>query len=225
MINFSTKDDISEQLSKSIGEQLQICLDVSREAFVYDTSCTLYRLVIAKNLQRSTGYRRMLVGQKGVGKTMLLKAIIDTSGEFLCSKGLICIYASLDDIENRDLLITSLITRELKNRYHFDIDSNCTINQLEQYLEKRDKALFLAIDEVQLAYTNHSQIHGKDIIHEIMSIGSSRGGRIHCIISGNNAVLDKLCFAKMSMDEALSEGYIHYNQIDINCSKFHQLSN
>lgn len=213
---------LHQQLSEALSKRL--CLDHSRSAFVYDTACTLYRLVVRKNLQDATRYRRLLLGRKGVGKTMLLTKLLDAAGQLLKSQGLICIYASFDDYEDCDILITEIIARELKEKHNIDLPAQCTIDDLEEYLEVNNKAIFVVLDEIHLAYTNYSRNTGKEIIQQVLSIGSTRGGRIHCVLSGNSTVVRRLCFAKMSLDEALERGYVHYDLgLDVNSSKFSPL--
>jgi hypothetical protein len=217
-VNVSSRDELNKQFVDKLSTKLW--LDSSRSAIVFDTACTLYRLVVSKNLRGATAYRRLILGRKGVGKSMLLENLCIVSDQILRSRGLITVYASLDDKENRDVLITDIIAREFKSR-KLALPAACSINELEQFLEEHDKALFLVLDEIHLAYTSHSAVHGKDIIQQVLSIGSSRRGRIHCVLSGSSTVVRRLCFAKITSEEAERGGYVNYIPgLDLNSTKF-----
>lgn len=167
-------------------EQTPLCLDDTRIAFIQDTAITLRSLVIGE-LVGSTDYRRLLLGRKGIGKTTLLTSLLQSAKKHLGRFQMLCVYISYDISENKDRLPVELIRRALKKDYSISLPEEIVyVTGLEEWLVQQNSFLFLVLDAFHLVYTNDCPTAGKDIVTEASSIGSSRLGRIHCVLSGSN---------------------------------------
>lgn len=202
-------------------------LDATRLAFLRDATRTLHAMAVKKSLKNRTGYRRLLVGRKGVGKSALLHGLLEAAHRHLAKYGLLCLYISYENA--KDAPLAEVIARQLSlpgpDAYAaIDIanesKSEWTIDRIERWLADNGNSLFIGVDEFHCAYTS-AYTHGKAIIRDVMAIGSSRSGLIHCILSGTSTVMRRLCFSAMAPEEARALGYSNYVLgFDLNSSKF-----
>ena len=180
----------------------QLYLDYSREQFTRETFRTLYYMINGFH----SGVQRLLLGTKGVGKTVFLKSLLNIAQSFF-SDSLITIYA---DFSMNNHLPSSLILNELKE---YLIMKN-SIGILKNKLEKKKKHVFIVLDEIQNLYLANS--YGKSIIGEISEISSSE--RIFCIITGTNIYMRDLCFANLAEDKKIE--FPNYISLDLNSTKY-----
>ena len=99
----------------------QLYLDYSREQFTRETFRTLYYMINGFH----SGVQRLLLGTKGVGKTVFLKSLLNIAQSFF-SDSLITIYA---DFSMNNHLPSSLILNELKE---YLIMKNSILHQEEK---------------------------------------------------------------------------------------------
>jgi len=198
-------------------------LDVSRREFLRDTASTLHRIVfrpIGSRADSANGFRRLLLGRKGLGKTSLLINMQRVAKERLREHGLICLYFNYEQESTSPL---QLIHKNLLKRHDLRVpDEVENAEELCEWLEKQGRVLFLVLDEFQLVFTKRlSSKVAAQTICEAMAIGSSPLGRIHCVLSGSSAYMRRLCFSKIEEAEAHRLGFVHYHKgIDMNSTKF-----
>lgn len=217
----SSAAELLEQLKAYLQNEL-VHLDSSRSAFVQDTANTLYALV--NDRLRGASRRRLLLGRKGVGKTTLLSTLLQASCERLTSRHLLCVYVSYGAHGSADQLLTDLVLSSLREQAVPGLpqpeEAWSRVSELDQWLKRSGRYLFLVIDEFQFTFTGHCAAHGRDIIMQAMDIGESRLGRIHCVLSGSSSVLRRLCFSK-GADELSAADFPNYIRgLDLNSTKF-----
>jgi hypothetical protein len=189
-------------------------LDNSRREFVQETADTMHMLM-NNQLQRNNGHRRLLLAQKGVGKTTLMVEIVKAAQPIADTvHQLVCVSITYDEHTTARLPSTHIGDAL---GCVFAHDSN-TVSSIEAELSRQNKYLLLTVDEFQNVYDGAFALGGQQTIGQIRAIGGARGGRIHCIVSGNSSVLPQLCFGKLP-DDKRSE-YTNYNGIDMNCTKY-----
>lgn len=210
------------RLETAVGEQL--VLDESRRAIVLDTAKTLYDLVMRPELLKMgmSGFRRLLMGRKGVGKTTLLHAI-QRGAEKLCTPMLLCVYVTYEECRVEPL---QAIRSALQQQYRLKVPASVAhVSELVTWLLKQQRVLFLVIDELQVMFTKAfttSEELARTALSQVVSIGSSQHGRIHCILSGSSAWLRRLCFHKMTPEQlAVKKEFVHYELAsDMNSTKY-----
>lgn len=206
----------------------QLCLDSTREQFARETYRALHYLMDGYH-KDNTGYQRLLLGRKGVGKTTFLKTMQNIAKD-LFGDNLITIYEHYLNPETSKLpsmlitneltgnvtnMVMSKITNYIPSVLNYNITNN-TISSSEKALEKNGKFVFLVLDEIQSLYLTNS--YGKSIIGEISEIGGALAGRILCIITGSSYHLRQLCFAKLPVDKKIE--FPNYISLDLNSTKF-----
>ena len=85
-----------------------ICLDESREIFARDAFETITALVNGKLRKNDRYRRRILIGQKAVGKTTLLDALMTVAKKHF-SKGLVCVRINYTRVKYARLPIDHVI--------------------------------------------------------------------------------------------------------------------
>ena len=161
-------------------------------------------------LKQKNGFRRLLLGRKGVGKSTLLKCIAEAAKSVYSNKNLIVCstsYISANDIKLPSTIIESTIgTSEQRS-----------IQDLNGYLSTSNKFVLFIADELDSVFFSQNDL-GQHIIGEIAHIGDSTEGRIHCIISGSSSRLRQLCFRKLPDEDV--KRFPNYKCIDLNSTKF-----
>jgi Cdc6-like AAA superfamily ATPase len=165
---------MEDEFLKAISKNL--ILDSTREKFARETFKTLLNLKneIYKN---QTGYQRLLLGRKGVGKTVVLEEIQKTAKDLL-GDDLITIYheyLSTDKITKPSYLIADVLKNDTLKE---------DIKLCEKELKYKKKFVFIVLDEIQNLYLKND--NGKQVINQISEIGGSREGCIHSIITGSS---------------------------------------
>ena len=204
MLNCSLLNKTENLFVSKISENLH--LDSTRENFARETFRTLNKLTKGL-LKQHTGYQRLLLGRKGVGKTTLAEGMQKVA-KVIFGGDLITIYYEYS--MNNNQLPSSLISEKL------NLDSNVKIKSCEKILQEKENFIFLVLDEIQNLYLKNE--NGISVIDEIFEIGCSRTSNIFCIITGSSYHLRQLCFAKLSNN--LKEDYPNYLGQDLNSTKF-----
>eukprot|EP00698_Gefionella_okellyi_P019035 TRINITY_DN5781_c0_g1_i1.p1 TRINITY_DN5781_c0_g1~~TRINITY_DN5781_c0_g1_i1.p1 ORF type:complete len:383 (-),score=52.34 TRINITY_DN5781_c0_g1_i1:199-1347(-) len=193
----------------------QLVFDISRAAFRDDTKTTLGHLALNRLIGR-TSFSRLLLGRKGVGKSTLLNELQNQCK--VSFPDITCIYKTYGG----ELTVT--LVEHIVNELHLapqnvmkpHLDASERVGQLEQELTATNTFIFLAVDEIQHVFQDRTD-RGRQIIAEIAAIGDSRGGRIHCIITGSSRHLRQLCFAKLSEEHTAK--FPAYSAMDMNSTK------
>lgn len=180
-------------------------VDTPRSMFIRDTEKTLHSLLSGR-LVGKTSFRRILLGRKGTGKTTLLKHIQKAAKDVLSITTIFIDYTN----PMRAQLPSELIRSE------FDFTCDGGFNSVDKQLEETGNFVFLLIDEFVNVFSRCE--NGRHIIGELMEIGGSQRGRVHCIVSGSSSKLRQLCFGKLSPEETAL--YPNYTGLDMNSTKF-----
>lgn len=181
-------------------------MDTPRSDFIINTEKTLQSLV-AGRLVRKTSFRRMLLGRKGIGKTTLLRSLANAATYVL--------HIPTIFIDYTNPRCAQLPSELIRSRFGFTCEKGFDNVDLE--LERTGKYVFLLIDEFVNVFGSSCEI-GQDIVGELMEIGGSHLGRVHCIVSGSSSKLRQLCFGKLPEgDRGL---YPNYSGLDMNSTKF-----
>lgn len=184
-------------------------VDASRREFLEDTERTLHDLRSGR-LQGMTSFRRLLLGRKGVGKSSLFRVLGQAATEMFGVTTVSIDYTNAPRARMPLEVIWSVLAGS-----HDGLPND--VAELDEYLRQKGRYVFLMVDELDTVFTGACPI-GKEIIGELMEIGSSREGRIHCILSGSSSRLRQLCFAKLPMrDWPL---FPNYTSSDMNSTKF-----
>jgi len=192
----------------------KLYLDSSRTEFASDIFNTV-QLLVADKLKGSTSHRRLLLGQKGVGKTALLNAIQEVIALHF-SDQIICVFKSYDPCAGPIERITDTISARLG--YAFNATGSYDrMKELEQELTKQGKYLVVIADDFQNCFRKQPE-NVRSNIADFYLFGEARGGRIHCIICGNSNILRQLCFGKLP--EHRKPEFPAYEGYDFNSTKF-----
>ena len=191
-------------------------IDCSRLEFIQDTESTLRDLVRGK-LVNKTHYRRLLLGRKGTGKSILLKVINQAASAIHGNNLIVCSthYINMAMAELPSTLIAKAVETP-GNRIQLPI----RIEKLDSYylISVNKFVLFIADELDSVFHSSCSAVNGQQIIGEIAEIGNSSEGRIHCIISGSSHQLRQLCFGKLSDKD--KKDFPNYVGINLNSTKF-----
>lgn len=201
--------------------QDQITEHVSRE-LVMDDSRTKFVTVVAGELQKlhdgtlkSNRFRKLLLGRKNVGKTVLVKSLLNA-----CITDFVCIYENLQTSGGRSLPFKRIWNELNKLKLVDSVPDETSCEDLIEQLHKCGKNVFFVVDEFQLIFSNKfERTFSVDYTSEMCTLADSRDGRIHCIITGSSSVLRRLCFAKYTPKQA-NDPFPHYIAIDMNSTKF-----
>ena len=197
--------ELENEFINKIAQNLY--LDSKRDSFARETYRSL-KYMTGGFYKNHTGYQRLLLGRKGVGKTVFLLEIQKVAKEIF-SDNLITIYESY--LDNTDSILPStLICNAIGIKVKNDIE------YIEKELIKTSKTIFIVLDEIQNLFIKNS--NGKSIIGELSEIGGALEGRIYCIITGYSYNLRQLCFANLAINEKAN--YPNYTSLDLNSTKF-----
>jgi hypothetical protein len=200
----------AEQQFSSFLQQVQdgMYLDTTRREIVkyhYDKLCQL----VDGRLVHKNRFRKLLLGQKGVGKTRLLKAIIKAALSHPPFKDkLVAAHVSFVSFNLAETLSQTIL------RAINELPEVVKISELEKKLISANKFVFLVVDEMQTLYGAPFDQQKQHIIGELAEIGDSDHGRIHCVITGDSADLRRLCFGNLSQQQ--THKYPNYHAININ---------
>lgn len=184
-------------------------LDESRTTFLQQNAQLLDQLAKGELIDRNR-FRRLLLGRKAVGKTLLLQRMCQNVQ--IISPTIVAVYMTLDSN-------TTTPFRHIANQLGIAerIVSETTINE---HLRNHNQKIFLVIDELQLLFTQlYENGFANQFIDELGVLGGSTEGTIHAIVTGSSTDLRRLCFAKMKMAEAADQ-YPNYRGVDLNSTKF-----
>jgi len=196
------EDEFMNKFSKNL------IMDSTREKFAKETFKILLNLK-NKIYENHTGYQRLLLGSKGVGKTVFLEEI-QKIAKGLFEDNLITIYheyLSTDKIIKPSCLIANVLKNETLKE---------DIRLCEKELKNKKKFVFIVLDEIQNLYLKND--NGKQVINQLSEIGGSREGCICCIVTGSSYHLRQLCFAKLPNN--IKEKYPNYISLDLNSTKY-----
>jgi hypothetical protein len=219
--------DVAAKLTRHVSGAL--CLDESRQRLVDTTGLTLQRLVNGELVGRD-GYRLLLLGRKGVGKTCLLRALQQAAARELGAHGLRCAWVDYSNAVGAQcpmhaalsslgwawwaLSVTLWVAFEWAWR-----DTVGYVRAVEGVLAALGMTMFVVIDEAQNAF--HSRCpRGGSIINELQVIGASSRGVTHWIMSGSSSHLRGLITGNAVIADMHSEGFVHYARDNINGRKF-----
>ena len=206
-------------------------LDVSRTAFLERTDSRLKELVQNK-LVRTNRFRELLLGNKAIGKTAMLKFIRDYAVRERFPK-LLTIYRSFDAC-NKGL--STLIAEAYKDVYSgaeyaesrntIDLiiqnqEVDVMIENLEKFLVNHDVYVLLLLDEFQFVYSKEYCVGGV-IVRELSVLAGTDMGRFHCIVSGSSSCLRLLAFNKynaVDVPKVLEDYPSFKDRIDLNSTK------
>lgn len=203
-------------------------IDESRYNFIWSLLRTLQS--VSKGMSRKTGADgrfKLLTGQLGVGKTYLLKTCLAMAEETFPNM----IVQFVDFQKTTKFRLPSMIMKDaIKKHLGLDVeipDGEEPLDAVENVLLENGKCLFLVIDEVQTVFSEEDtdrQDLCKEIINELIVIGSGGQGVIHCVISGSSSDTRKLCFGKLPREDPVVKSmYPVYQGKSLNGSKFGQM--
>ena len=211
-------DTWAEQTLEHIrGEGLYI--DGSRNLIVRDVARNLVRLVQG-NLVRHDGYCRLLLGRKGVGKTVLVAALRAAAKALLGPLGLVTCHVS-----GASLPVTLPFARMwhmfqgLCAEVHPGDGSEDEVEHLAQAAATLGVRVFLTVDEVDLLFRSVDP-NAKIALMQLVALSSSHAGRFLCVMTGSGSEVRRLCFARLPCGEATRGEYPAYTKIDMNSTKF-----
>jgi len=215
-------NDIVDDIVRQVGQH--ICMDSTRKAFVRDAASTLVHLVHG-HLKGRDGYRRVLLGRKGVGKTYLLRTLHAVATKRFRKDGLLCVWVDYEDKINArrplhaavrqlgwipGLASSILVTRKSTSEYvHF----------VENALQWMGVRLFVVVDEVQNAFMTDCR-RGREIINEFEVVGASKNGVTHWVLCGSSHYLRGLITGQHNIKHMHEIGFTHYGRDNLNGRKF-----
>lgn len=204
-------EEIKDKILSFVSERLVI--DGSREKFVRLMSKELCELNNDKLVGRNR-FRKLLLGRKSVGKTALVKALVDGCSHTYSD--MICVYIILSN-DSEQKLPFECIMQEIVSNVSDKIDYALLID----ILKSRNKKVFLVIDEFQDIFTSMFDAEfSRRYVSQLCTIAESTDGMIHCIITGSSSVLRRLCFRKYKKDGEKDSVFPNYNAVDMNSTKF-----
>jgi len=223
-------DEYDKEL-KAFEEQAEhaikgiIWLDASRKAVLYECIDTL-ALLLAGKMDMTDGYRKVLLGRKGVGKTRLLKEIQTQAQAMFRQNGLLCAWVSYND-QNHAMtpLHQAISTYGLIPRVVSYLLMKCTVTTehyvaaVEGFLLICGYRLFVVVDELQNVFHGRCAA-GPDILNELRVLGASQRGACHWILSGSSEYLRGLVTGQHSIKDMHAQGFTHYMRDDLNGRKF-----
>lgn len=184
-------------------------MDSSRREFLLDAERTLVDLT-GDRLRGMTSFRRLLLGRKGVGKTSLFRVLSKVAVDVYKATAVLIDYTNAPKARMPlDVVWSSLGGRS--------DEAPVDVAHLDAYLRRTKRFLLLVVDELDTVFTGACPI-GKEIVGELMEIGSSAEGRIHCILSGSSSRLRQLCFAKLPIEDWPM--FPNYTSSDMNSTKY-----
>jgi hypothetical protein len=226
----STAPSIKDEILRRVREKVFID-ETSRLLFIEEQALTIERL-ISGELIGQTGYRRALLGRKGVGKTTLLEALWETCKEMNLRKyGLHLVYISVEGsnstccspfsgvLSSLSLWYRlSLLWKYIRYRCTHFAETHSLMKIVDQFLEENGLFVFGIMDEFQNVYKGDNK-KCESILNEMFAIGDSRKGRFHWILSGSSTSLRTLITAKLrECDKPLYPCYTA--GVDLNGQKF-----
>jgi hypothetical protein len=194
-------------------------LDASRTAVVEETFKTLEGLKKWPVCYMGDGFRILLLGRKGVGKTRFLTALQTAAVIFW--PDLVTLYITYANASLAKLP-SQLITTRLGDDYQtwlatFEEDNMTPLEQINQFLKQKKTIVFVAIDEFQSVY-GQSCLIGKQIVDEVMEIACLWDPTIHCMITGSSSSLRELAVGKLPESKRID--FPNNTRIDLNSTKF-----
>lgn len=207
-------NDSNINIHNIINEYSNILFDENRKNFI------LKNIKILNDLEKGildqeNRYRQLLLGIKLSGKTIILNILNEYIKRKKNSK-ILTIFQNCKNIELTPLqnIKHILLNNNLIINYESNIPNNM-INQLEKFLIKKKKFLFIIYDDFQYIYTKEK--FGIRFISEICCLAGSNKGRIHMIVSGNSSILRKLAVCELSNEEKIK--YSSYTSVELNSTK------
>ena len=211
--------DFIDKLSRSLY------LDYSRKQFAIHTYETLASMV--EGPKNDTGFRRMLLGRKGVGKTFLLKTLqVVAEAEFTRGPFARCVMPFYLDYLNCDQLPTEVIWWKISKHPQFagcgpsqtpGFPSWERVAELESFFIKNNIIAFIVVDELQEVYQEGCK-NGKEIIGQLAQIGALGDTAMHCVLTGSSTHLRELVLAKLPQEYCSK--FPNYCSKDLNSTKF-----
>jgi hypothetical protein len=161
-------------------------------------------------------FRRLLLGRKSVGKTALLDAIQSAASDVFGDRIVLCNinygYRPTPVLPSQAILQAAGLAVP---------DGSRPATYVDEQLKKAGKFVFLVVDELQFVYEDRDKYpEGRQMIMELLSIGDSAAGRIHCVITGSSSNMRRLCFGKLHLTDEIRQQYPNYTRQDMNSTKY-----
>lgn len=197
----------------------RVDLDEVRQRFAEATCRTLADLEYGRIT--SNGRCRMLLGQRGAGKTHLLKALEEAARDHSANIMVVHIDCEVGPTLTPVEHIAQSLHMEKEWEACQDEDHAHTqrdaLKRFEKLLSARRSRVFLVCDEVQ-NYYKAACANGKYAVRQLAYIGDSWQGNIFCVLCGSVPHLRELLCGKLPAH--LKDTYTHYQGVDLNDTKF-----
>lgn len=200
----------------------RVFLDVSRLNVVNQISRDLGR--ISTEMWMSNRFRMLLLGDPNANVSLFLREILTASS--IASNGFIIpVYIDYANPTNKNKCPSDLVYHALpwhvqvwwmSYRYQFKREYDMQI--LNRMIRDCGYCVFIGVDNLDLVY-GHGWTEGPSILDDLRVLGNLHGDGIHCILTGDSTILDKLAYGLLDYDAKID--YPNYDAIcDLNCTKY-----
>lgn len=199
-----------------------IFLDTSRMNIVKQISKDLERM--SNDIASGNRFRMLFLGEPNSNISLFLKEILHASN--ITSDGFIIpCYIDYAAPENKNKCPSDLVYEALPwnikawwMSYRYRFKNEYTMQVLNRMIHDCGYCVFVGVDNLHLVY-GHGWPAGGDILGDLRVLGNLDGDGMHCILTGDATIMDKLAYGML--DEDVAKDYPNYSPVcNLNYTKY-----